>query len=94
MTLTQTLIVLFVGLFTIKLDDIPIIIKKIKRIKSYFYTNDQINNSVEIEQLNFYIQKIINIKGCYDGNYDLITVKEKYNKLIKSVIDNDLNNRL
>ena len=47
------------------------------------------HNSSETEQLNFYIQKIINLEGYYDGDYDLITVKEKYNKLVISVIENN-----
>ena len=76
------------GLFVIKPDDIPIIIKQIKKIKSYLINNsEQINNSLEIEQLNFYIQKIISIEGCYDGDYNLIAVKEKYNKLVKPIVN-------
>lgn len=88
MSLIQTLIVLFIGLFVIKHDDIPMIINQIKKIKSYF---SNVDSSV-VEQLNFYIQKIISIEGHYDGDYNLVAIKEKYNKLIKSVINNDLNN--
>lgn len=88
MSLIQTLIVLFIGLFVIKPDDIPMLINQIKKIKSYFSNVD----SSEVEQLNFYIQKIISIEGRYDGDYNLVAIKEKYNKLIKSVINNDLNN--
>ncbi|WP_341788524.1 DUF2672 domain-containing protein [Rickettsia endosymbiont of Lasioglossum villosulum] len=92
MSLTQTLIVLFIGLFVIKPDDIPMLINQIKKIKSYFSNVA----SSEVEQLNFYIQKIISIEGYYDGDYNgdynLVAIKEKYNKLIKSVINNDLNN--
>lgn len=88
MSLTQILIVLFMGLFAIKPDDIPIIIKQIKKIKSYLINNsEQINNSSEIEQLNFYIQKIISIEGCYDEDYNLIAVKKKYTKLVKSIVN-------
>lgn len=88
MSLTQTLIVLFIGLFVIKPDDIPMLMRQIKQIKSYFSNV----GSSEVEQLNFYIQKIINIEGYYDGDYNLAAMKEKYNKLVKSVINNDLNN--
>ncbi|HJD65108.1 MAG TPA: DUF2672 domain-containing protein [Rickettsia endosymbiont of Diachasma alloeum] len=88
MSLTQTLIVLFIGLFVIKPGDIPMLIRQIKQIKSYFSNV----GSSEVEQLNFYIQKIINIEGYYDGDYNLAAMKEKYNKLVKSVINNDLNN--
>lgn len=88
MSLTQTLIVLFIGLFVIKPNDIPVLIKQIKKIKSYFNKD----SSLEVEKLNFYIQKIIGIEGCYDGDYNLMAIKEKYNELVKSVINNDLNN--
>ncbi|WP_395476825.1 DUF2672 domain-containing protein [Rickettsia endosymbiont of Pantilius tunicatus] len=88
MSLTQTLIVFFIGLFVIKPDDIPMLIRQIKQIKSYFSNV----GSSEVEQLNFYIQKIISIEGYYDGDYNLAAMKEKYNKLVKSVINNDLNN--
>ncbi|XVN41065.1 MAG: DUF2672 domain-containing protein [Rickettsia endosymbiont of Argas persicus] len=86
MTLAQALVVLFIGLFAIKPKDIPVIIRKIKDIKSYIMNISQSNDLPKTEQLNFYIQKIINIEGYYDGDYDL--VKEKYNKLIKSIIEN------
>lgn len=88
MSLTQTLIVFFIGLFVIKPDDIPMLIRQIKQIKSYFSNV----GSSEVEQLNFYIQKIISIEGYYDGDYNLAAMKEKYNKSVKSVINNDLNN--
>jgi len=83
MSLTQTLIVLFTGLLVMKPNDIPMIIKQIKKIKSYLTNNNQLDNLSEIGQLNFYIQRIISIEGYYDGNYDLVTVKEQYNKLVK-----------
>ncbi len=92
MSPTQILIVLLIGLFVIKPDDIPMLIKQIKKIKSYFSNNGQTNDISEMEQLNFYIQKIISIEGCYDGDYSLVQIKEKYTKLVKSVISNDLNN--
>lgn len=93
MSLTQTLIVLFIGIFMMKPNDILMIIKNIKNIKNYLAnTNDQIDDSSTSEQLNFYLQKIISIEGYYDGDYNLTVVKEKYNKLVKSVINNDLNN--
>lgn len=83
MSLTQTLIVLFTGLLVMKPNDILMIIKQIKKIKSYLTNNNQLDNLSEIGQLNFYIQRIISIAGYYDGNYDLVTVKEQYNKLVK-----------
>lgn len=88
MSLTQILIVLFIGLFIIKPDDIPMLIKQIKKIKSYFSNNEQTLDLLEIEQLNFYIQKIISIERYYDSDYNLVKIKEKYNELVKSVINN------
>lgn len=93
MSLTQTLIVLFIGMLLMEPNDIFKVIKKIKNIKTYLVnTDNQIDELSTSEQLNFYIQKIINIEGYYDGDYNLTVVKEKYNKLIKSVIDSDLIN--
>lgn len=34
------------------------------------------------EQLNFYLQKIIDIQGHYNGDYTLIALKTTYNELV------------
>lgn len=92
MSLTQILLILFVGVLVIKPRDIFIIIKEFKKIKEYFVNIKSsiiknIDEPLETEQVNFYLKKIINIEGYYHGDYDLRTIKEKYYTL---VINNDL----
>ncbi|WP_375318856.1 DUF2672 domain-containing protein [Candidatus Tisiphia endosymbiont of Oplodontha viridula] len=97
MSLGEILVVMLVAMIVTKPEDIPIIIKKIQEFKLYcsavknqllaYITkglkidNDIVENNAE--QLNFYLEKIINIQGYYDGNYSLDELKTKYDKLIK-----------
>lgn len=99
MSLGEILVVMLVAMIVTKPEDIPVIIKKIQEFKLYcsavknqllaYITKDlKIDNDIDIlennaEQLNFYLEKIINIQGYYDGNYSLDELKEKYDKLIK-----------
>lgn len=90
----EIIIVILVALLVVKPADIPIIIKKIHQLKSYF-TNikttalSYVTKELDIasfeqnpEHLNFYLQKIINIQGFYDGEYNLTELKAKYNELV------------
>ncbi len=99
MSLGEILVVMLVAMIVTKPEDIPVIIKKIQEFKLYcsavknqaltYITKDlKIDNDIDIlendaEQLNFYLEKIINIQGYYDGNYSLNELKAKYDKLIK-----------
>lgn len=97
MSLGEILVVMLVALIVMKPEDIPIIIKKIQEFKLYcsavknqalvYITKDlEIDSDIvenNAEQLNFYLEKIINIQGYYDGNYSLDELKTKYDKLIK-----------
>ncbi|MCZ6901695.1 MAG: DUF2672 domain-containing protein [Rickettsia endosymbiont of Ixodes persulcatus] len=92
MSLTQILLILFVGILVTKPSDIFIIIKEFKKIKAYLINIKSsiiknIDEPLETEQLNFYLKKIINLEGYYHGDYDLMTIKEKYYTL---GINNDL----
>ncbi|AFB31074.1 MULTISPECIES: DUF2672 domain-containing protein [spotted fever group] len=92
MSLTQILLILFVGILVTKPHDIFIIIKELKKIKAYLINIkssivQNIDEPLETEQVNFYLKKIINLEGYYHGSYDLTTIKEKYYTLI---INNDL----
>ncbi|MGL4226580.1 MAG: DUF2672 domain-containing protein [Rickettsia sp.] len=92
MSLTQILLILFVGVLVIKPCDIFTIIKEFKKIKEYLINIKSsiiknIDEPLETEQVNFYLKKIINIEGYYHGDYNLRTIKEKYYTL---VINNDL----
>ncbi|WP_425363217.1 DUF2672 domain-containing protein [Candidatus Tisiphia endosymbiont of Hybos culiciformis] len=97
MSLGEILVVMLVAMIVTKPEDIPIIIRKIQEFKLYcsavknqaliYITKDlKIDNDIlanDAEQLNFYLERIINIQGYYDGNYSLNELKAKYDKLIK-----------
>ncbi|WP_341757542.1 DUF2672 domain-containing protein [Candidatus Tisiphia endosymbiont of Ditula angustiorana] len=97
MSLGEILVVMLVALIVMKPEDIPSIIKKIQEFKLYcsaiknqalgYITKDlKIDNDIlknNAEQLNFYLERIINIQGYYDGNYSLDELKAKYDELIK-----------
>ncbi|WP_347939235.1 DUF2672 domain-containing protein [Rickettsia oklahomensis] len=89
MSLTQILLILFVGILVTKPSDIFIIITEFKKIKAYLININSsiiknIDEPLETERLNFYLKKIINLEGYYHGNYDLTTIKEKYYTLINN----------
>ncbi|HJD63587.1 MAG TPA: DUF2672 domain-containing protein [Rickettsia endosymbiont of Sericostoma sp.] len=97
MSIGEILVVMLVAMIVTKPEDIPMIIKKIQEFKLYcsavknqaltYITKDlKIDNDIvenDVEQLNFYLERIINIQGYYDGNYSLNELKVKYDKLIK-----------
>lgn len=97
MSWTQLILTFFIGLLVIKPNEIFLIAKQIKKVKFYlsnvksfiFEKNYLIEEQQEIEQLNFYLQKIIMLEGSYEGDYDLVTLKEKYHKLIKSTLNDN-----
>ncbi|MFY9589296.1 Sec-independent protein translocase subunit TatA/TatB [Rickettsia endosymbiont of Halotydeus destructor] len=102
MSLGEIIVVILIALLVIKPEDIPIIMKKIHEIKSYFtnFRNKTISYIInddegkelneDIEQLNFYLQKVISINGKYDGDYTLEKVKQKYHVLTKESINKEV----
>jgi hypothetical protein len=95
MSLGEIVVVLLVALLVVKPEDISTIIKKNQEIKSYFgslksqamfYLISGANSNFDdedIEQLNFYLQKIIGINGYYNEGYTLQELKHNYSQLIK-----------
>jgi len=106
MSLGEILVILLIAMLITKPEDIPIIIKKIQELKLYctnfknqalhYITNDlEINADIlasNPEQLNFYLEKIINLQGYYDGNYSLQELKMTYDELIKQKITDSIKN--
>ncbi|MCC8417261.1 MAG: DUF2672 domain-containing protein [Rickettsia endosymbiont of Bryobia graminum] len=96
MSLGEILIVALVAIIVAKPEDIPILLKKIQQFKSYFsdiknqllsYVTKDIkieNMTLENtpEQLNYYLERIIDIQGYYEGNYSLEDLKAKHKELI------------
>ncbi|WP_375327221.1 DUF2672 domain-containing protein [Candidatus Tisiphia endosymbiont of Nemotelus uliginosus] len=97
MSLGELLVVILVAIIVTRPGDIPIIITKIQQLKLYFsgiqnkirsyitqdigMDNSMLENSPE--QLNFYLERIINMQGYYEGDYSLNNLKAKHNELIK-----------
>ncbi len=44
----------------------------------------KLDNEEEIEQINFFLKKIYDNGGKYEGEYSLDKIKEEYNKLLLS----------
>ncbi len=58
-------------------------------------TKSHVNSSGnEIEQMNFYLQKIADLGDDYDGLYDLDAIKKHYRKLVNSKIPKEIENNI
>ncbi len=44
----------------------------------------------EMEQMNFYLQKIANLDSEYEGEYSLSSIKDHYRKLVKDKMNNQM----
>lgn len=44
----------------------------------------------EMEQMNFYLQKIANLDSEYDGEYSLSLIKDHYRKLVKDRMNDEI----
>jgi len=106
MSIGEILVILIVALLVIKPEDIPIITKKLLYFRTYI-TNlkNEIFEGVaeelpsdsklidkELDEFNFYLEKIIKIEGNYHGEYELSALKKRYNKLVEDKIKNNENN--
>ena len=47
----------------------------------------------EMEQMNFYLQKIANLDSEYDGEYSLSLIKKHYHKLVKDKMKDEIENK-
>lgn len=47
----------------------------------------------EMEQMNFYLQKIANLDSEYDGEYSLSLIKDHYRKLVKDRMNDEIKNK-
>ena len=102
MSLFELLVVLIVAILVIKPEDLPLIIKKLQNffdiitktraeIISYF-SSDQKEDTVEndnIDQINFYLKKIVNLGSTYEGEYSLTKIKAHYQELIKELMETE-----
>ena len=99
MSLFELLVICIVAFLVIKPEDLPQIVKKIKDFYNFFtktkteiisyFDLDQKSDIVaddDIDQINFYLEKIANLGGGYEGEYSVSKVRDHYQKLVKESI--------
>lgn len=99
MSLFELLVIFIVAFLVIKPEDLPQIIKRIKSFYSFFaktkteissyFDIDQKDDIViddDIDQINFFLEKITNLGGEYEGEYSVNKIRDYYQKLVKESI--------
>ena len=96
MGLGEIAIILVVALILIKHEDLPHILRHFHQIRQYIlqvkqeianfvrkYTKDIEEGEPTLEEVNFYLAKIISVEGRYDGKYELSEIRNHYYFLLK-----------
>lgn len=102
MSLFEILVILFVAFLLIKPEDFPKVLEKLKEVNNFLMktkkeifshidlssNSNEINSKVEenIEQINFYLEKISSLGESYEGEYSLEKIRDHYQKLVKKSI--------
>lgn len=103
MSFGELCVVAIVAIIIMKPEDLPIIIKKIKyarkyiahlkiEIINYFDKELRIDHKEleqDVDEINSYIKKIINLGSDYKGDYSLEDVKDKYKRLVTEKINQE-----
>lgn len=96
MSISELIVVIVVVIIIIKPEDLPSIIKQIKKTRRFFYKiKDEVlesinpnlteeDDDIETEDINKYITKIISLNAKYEGSYNLKDVKSFYYKLLRT----------
>jgi Sec-independent protein translocase protein TatA len=103
MSLFELLVIFVVAFLVVKPEDLPQIAKKVKdfykfftktktEILSYFDLSHQDSVAVDddIDQINFYLEKITNLGGEYEGEYSLNKIKDHYQKIVQESIKDEI----
>lgn len=89
MSFSEFFLVLVVALLVVKPEDVPEIIKTVKKIFRYFNKIKKDISSVfedeaeDTGQINKYLLKISALDAKYDGDYNLHDIKSFYHQLLK-----------
>ncbi|MDF2965947.1 MAG: hypothetical protein K0Q51_1335 [Rickettsiaceae bacterium] len=94
---SEIIVVLIVAVLVLKPEDVPILAKKFKELKNYFIDfKKEINKNIDqltdqaditkaaeedIEEINFYLKRIVELGSSYNGNYDLEEIRSHYKAL-------------
>ncbi|WPY00225.1 DUF2672 domain-containing protein [Candidatus Trichorickettsia mobilis] len=101
MSLGELLVIALVALFVLKPEDIPVILSKVKQFKlfcsnlknqaiSYIDPQNKKESqqlAANIEEINFYLGKILALQENYQGEYSLEQVKSKYQELVQKELN-------
>lgn len=87
MSLAELLVVIIVGVFILKPEDLRYVVKNVRNFTKYLgRIKDEIFSSIDEDedkdQINNYMKKILSIDGKYEGEYDLPSIKAYYHKLL------------
>jgi Sec-independent protein translocase protein TatA len=58
----------------------------INELKESVVEEISVNLDEEMDQMNFYLEKISNLDSEYEGEYSLISIKNHYRKIVKDKI--------
>jgi hypothetical protein len=95
LSFSEILLVLLVSVLLLKPEDLPLIMRKFIELKNYIFgikeeivtkIHQEIGAEIEndVADMNKYLEKIIEIEGKYDGDYNLSSVQKKYTTLLKN----------
>ena len=96
MSITEITLIIIVALVVIKPEDIPSIMKKLKELYKYIISikkqidkeindiTDEDKGSEDLEKINFYLKKIMDLGETYTGDYSLSDVKVQYHQFLLS----------
>ncbi len=101
MSISELVVIFVVAFLVLKPEDLPQIAKKLKdfysfftrtktEIMSCFDLNHQDTVVDDLDQMNFYLEKIANLGRDYEGEYSLNNVKDYYQKIIKDSIKSEI----
>lgn len=89
MSLAETTIIILVGLFVLKPEDLKQIARSVKNLINYvnklkqeIFDSIQEDDEKDQDKINNYLARIVQISGKYEGEYDLASVKAYYHKLL------------
>ena len=101
MSLFELLVVLIVAFLVLKPEDLPHIAKKLKDCYNFFTRakaeitsyldldeNPSIKVDEDVDQINFYLEKIANLGGKYEGENSLTKIRDYYLKWQRQINSN------
>jgi Sec-independent protein translocase protein TatA len=100
MSFSEVLVVFIIGVLVLSPEDLKALIKNFYQLKKYLTDlRDQIfaplqaeldkleeSTCQDVDEINFYLEKIANLNQKYEGDYSLEKIKKHYYDILKGVI--------